>query len=254
VFVKLFSSILDETLHGVPETRGVFVDILLLADREGVVDMTAAAIAGRTGRKMEEVEKAIAILESPDPDSRSDVADGRRLVRLYDNRLWGWRVVNYLTYRGIRDEEDRRRQNRESQKRFRDRNQASSSVSQSKPSSAHAEAEAEAEAVNARSSSMTRERRGVNRKALENGVTLPEGEMTAIEVFDQIFWPEYPRKVAKIAARRAWERLKLKDTDDAEMAAIMGGLRRDIASEWKGRDQQTIPHAATWINQRRWEG
>lgn len=63
------------------------------------------------------------------------------------------------------------------------------------------------------------------------------------------FWKAYPRGENKQAAIRAWDRLKPSDALCNEMAKA---LKRQMASE----DWQRgigIPHASTWINQRRWE-
>jgi len=61
------------------------------------------------------------------------------------------------------------------------------------------------------------------------------------------FWKLYPRKVARVAAQRSFKRLKIKDIDEI-FSVYRGHLIR-----WKGTDIQFIPHASTWINQRRWE-
>ncbi len=61
------------------------------------------------------------------------------------------------------------------------------------------------------------------------------------------FWKLYPRKVAKVAAQRSWKRLKVKDIDDI-FKVYKGHLIR-----WRGTEIQFVPHASTWINQRRWE-
>lgn len=63
------------------------------------------------------------------------------------------------------------------------------------------------------------------------------------------FWAAYPRRVAKRAALKSWERELRAGTaaDD-----IMGGLRRLLPS-LMAREPQFIPHPATWLNQGRWE-
>lgn len=108
MFVKVFTSILDSTLAEDYLTRHVFEDLLKLADRDGNVDMTASAIARRTAVPIEIVTKAIEKLCQPDSESRSIDEDGRRLIPLDSHRSWGWQIVNYLNYRSIRDEDDRR--------------------------------------------------------------------------------------------------------------------------------------------------
>jgi hypothetical protein len=78
-------------------------------------------------------------------------------------------------------------------------------------------------------------------------------EMTALEAFDRVFWPEYPRKVAKARARKAWKSLKLKDSDQETLEAIMRKLKNEKKTEWAAREIDKIPHPATWLNDRRWE-
>lgn len=64
------------------------------------------------------------------------------------------------------------------------------------------------------------------------------------------FWSQYPRKVSKGTARKAWAKaLKLASPD-----AIMAGLNNSIAF-WEREATATtfIPHASTWLNGERWE-
>lgn len=62
------------------------------------------------------------------------------------------------------------------------------------------------------------------------------------------FWTEYPRKTAKASARKVWQRLA---PDSALRQRIRESVRRQAGSEqWQ---RGVIPHAATWLNQRRWE-
>jgi len=64
--------------------------------------------------------------------------------------------------------------------------------------------------------------------------------------FDK-FWKEYPRKQAKSAARTAWKKILPHEVND-----IMASLTTQKAlKQWKEREY--IPHAGTWLNQRRWE-
>lgn len=84
------------------------MDLLVLADRNGVVDMTHEAIARRTNRPIEIIRQTISDLESADPRSRSPEFAGARLKRLDDHRDWGWLIVNYEFFREIASEEQRR--------------------------------------------------------------------------------------------------------------------------------------------------
>ena len=105
--------------------------------------MHPRGIAEEVGLTVEQVRAALDTLEAADEESRSPELDGRRIVRMDEHRAWGWHVVNYVKYRSIRDEDDRREQNRLSQERWRNKHKPpSEAVSHDKPRSAHTEAEA----------------------------------------------------------------------------------------------------------------
>lgn len=157
-YSKLFSSIVHSSLwteeHHV---RLLFVTLLALADREGHV------YGSRNG-----LERAANILYSvedgdidpweslmaPDPDSadliRNPENEGRRIEAIDG----GFRILNYVYYRSLRNDDDRREQNREAQQRFRDKSRSTRvkrEISERKPRSASispdkpiSEAEAEA--------------------------------------------------------------------------------------------------------------
>ena len=65
------------------------------------------------------------------------------------------------------------------------------------------------------------------------------------------FWDEYPKKVAKQDAIKAWEKLR---PDASLVTGIMNGLFKWKSSdEWKRNEGQFVPYPATWLNHRRWE-
>jgi hypothetical protein len=147
VYAKLFTSIYQGTLRGNSHGLLVFTNMLAHCDKAGVCDMHPKAIAEEVGLTVEQVRAALDELEAPDFESRSPEDEGRRIKRLDEHRAWGWTVVNYAKYRAIRDEDDRREQNRLSQERWRNKHKPqSATVSQGKPVSAHTEAEADTEA------------------------------------------------------------------------------------------------------------
>jgi uncharacterized protein YdaU (DUF1376 family) len=67
-----------------------------------------------------------------------------------------------------------------------------------------------------------------------------------IDRFDE-FWKIYPKKVSKESAKKVW--LKIKPNDDL-IVKITKAVKDQKLSE---REQQFIPHAATWLNAKRWE-
>ena len=65
------------------------------------------------------------------------------------------------------------------------------------------------------------------------------------------FWSVYPRKVGKAQARKSWDKLKLND-DTVKMIAENIALRIKYG-EWSDANKTFIPHAATYLNNARWE-
>jgi len=66
-----------------------------------------------------------------------------------------------------------------------------------------------------------------------------------------LFYQNYPKKVAKQAALKSWQKLK---PDDDLMAKIMRGLERwKQSTDWLKDNGQYIPYPASWLNGRRWE-
>lgn len=125
------------------------MDLLVLAELDGVVDMTPEAIAARTRIPLVTVNRHLIALQSPDSRSRTPECEGRRLVLLDANRSWGWRIVNYQMYRDIRNETERREYMRDYMRNYRKIKackQPLTPVNTGKPQLAKAEAEAEAEA------------------------------------------------------------------------------------------------------------
>jgi hypothetical protein len=109
MFAKIYRQIFESSIASNSDVRHVFMDLLVLADSSGVVDMTHNAIARITNVSEEQVVACIDELMKPEPASRSGKENGARLVLIDPaQRAWGWRIVNYGHYRQIRDEESRR--------------------------------------------------------------------------------------------------------------------------------------------------
>lgn len=124
MFAKVFAQIFDSSISEDYMVRHVFMDLLVLADREGIVDMTPTAISRRTNVPVEIISTAISRLLLPDPTSRSDSHDGCRIAPLDNHRDWGWYIVNFAKYRDMRDEEARKSYFREYQRVRRAKNRA----------------------------------------------------------------------------------------------------------------------------------
>ena len=115
MYGKLFVQMYDGTLatKGPWQAMITFQQMIILADKDGIVDMTAEVISRRSTFPLEHVLIGIDALEQADPGSRTPDHDGRRIVRLDEHRDWGWQIVNHAHYRKIRSEEERREYQRD---------------------------------------------------------------------------------------------------------------------------------------------
>lgn len=78
----------------------------------------------------------------------------------------------------------------------------------------------------------------------------PHKEEVSDPSFDQ-FWKQYPNKVAKANALKAWNKIK---PDSSLLAKILESLEVAKSSDgWKKDGGKFIPHPATWLNGKRWE-
>lgn len=67
----------------------------------------------------------------------------------------------------------------------------------------------------------------------------------------EIFWSNWPKKVAKAEARKAW---KQTEAIRPPLEAILGAVKAACKTEqWMRGNGQFIPHAATWLRGERWE-
>jgi hypothetical protein len=220
MFSKLFDSMYDGTLRTRSPWQALvtFQQMLILADPTGVVDMTAEALAIRTGIPLEIIQAGITALEAPDPDSRLPHEEGRRIVRLDDHRNWGWQIVNFVHYRNLQSNEARREYQKELMRKRRGKAKGSNVSAPLAP-------------VSSRDGQLAK---------------LGHAYASAYEGFD-LFWKAYPKKVKKKDARKVWARLK---PDEALRSKIHGALETQ-RREWDAR--KFIPDPTTWLNGERWE-
>jgi len=144
-YTKLFNSILASTIwREDDQTRLVWITLLAMANKDGVVEASLPGIAGFARVELASCERALKKLSAPDPYSRSEVDEGRR-VKKVDG---GWLLVNHAKYRQKLNDEERRDYNRVKKAESRARLTKSMTV---KPviekSALSAQAEAEADLV-----------------------------------------------------------------------------------------------------------
>lgn len=65
------------------------------------------------------------------------------------------------------------------------------------------------------------------------------------------FWDDYPRKVGKGAAEKAWKKLNPSETLTEDILSAIAAQKK--SRQWLRDGGQYIPNPATWLNQHRWE-
>lgn len=149
-YSKLHSSLVNSSLWTEPDhIRLLFITLLALCDKDGCVygsrpGLERAAMIDQNACK--EIDPWD-VLMGPDQHSsdkmRAPENEGRRIEEIPG----GFRLLNFAYYRGLRNDDDRREQNRIAQEKFRNRSKPrSAKVSPDNPPKAHTEAEAETEA------------------------------------------------------------------------------------------------------------
>jgi len=225
------------SMLGKSAQQQVFVCLLAHCDRDGNGEMPVPLIATLTGLDHDTVSGTLAELSSPDPASRSKDEEGRRIL-LHGNGF-GYTVVNYETYRSMRDEEARREQTKHAVRRHRVKvSHGKPDVSHGKPVKAQAEAEAEAEADRS--------------KHLSPATPLTRARWGG---FFDAFWQAYPhvagrsrRKVAAEAWGRIWP--KTLETRDRIMAGIEACRK---GPDWAKDGGAYVPGAQVWLRQAGWD-
>lgn len=105
LYSRVFTQILDSSLAEDFEARHVFEDFLkvcTVGEYGGVVDITRSALARKFNMPLDRLNRAIAVLEAPDPQSRNKANGGRRLLRLDEHRDWGWQIANWGEYEAMK--------------------------------------------------------------------------------------------------------------------------------------------------------
>lgn len=124
-YAKLFGSIVHSTVWSEPlATRVVWVTMLALADRDGIVEAAVPGLVRAANVSREECEAALTSFLAPDLDSRTPDNEGRRIAKVDG----GWQILNYEKYRDLNSKEERASKTAARQRRWRDRNVSSRTV------------------------------------------------------------------------------------------------------------------------------
>ena len=239
MYAKLFTSITESSLWSEPkEVRLLFVTMLAKADQDGFVEASIPGLARVANLTIGETEASLKVLMSPDPYSKNPANEGRRIAEIPG----GFLLLNYEDYRARRSTEERREYMRQYMQEYRTKKpsrkqsvnsgkQNVNSVSRGKPQLAHTEADTDTEAEAKKKSASA-----FVRDSFET------------------WWKSYPKKVAKDNAAKAYSAALKKIGGEMHEAAeklLSQSLPR--FEQLRKRDQQYIPHPASWLNSGGWQ-
>lgn len=228
-FVKLFSAILDSSVWSYDsDTRIVWITLLTMADSEGRVHAAIPGIANRARVPLDVAERSLELFQAPDPHSRSDAYEGRRIAK--DGR--DWVILNFQEHRRRQLEEAERARKRRWWRANRGK-------------SAKLDAKLDNPSENSRNlaNDSTKTRPIQRQRHNNNNIYSADFEK---------FWEAYPkaRRKGKKAAYKAWQKAEKDGLPDIDT------VLKAIESQKKDRqwqDSQFIPLPTTWINQGRWD-
>lgn len=232
MYAKIFSQIFDSSICEDYLARHVFMDLLVLANRYGHVDMTPFAISRRTNVPIELVLAALLKLSAPDENSRTPDESGRRIVLLDDHRDWGWRIVNYEQYRDIRDEEGRKAYFREHKREQRAKSKES--------------------VIGPQSSTPVQDSPIMSTDVTYTDTHTDINPIVRFTSNDcKRLYDAYPRREGWGAAEKKIL-LSLKNIDDPTPVESLLKIVRHYAKCKEGTERQFIPLPATWFHQKRY--
>lgn len=261
-YTKLFGSILASTIWREDDkTRIVWITMLAMSNREGVCEASVPGLADFARVSVDDCRAALEKLMAPDPDSRSQEHEGRRIAKIDG----GWVILNHRKYREKMNADERREYNRLKQAEWRQKNKSLTVIDRQSQSamSAHTEADAEADAVNTPlppatspdQESLPKEPSPVGDERADFKLTAepekPQRSITfspeALEIFN-LYPPK--RKVGKLIALRSIEKA-LKRLPAPQLREKTKAYAEAV-KRWPPGNENFIPLPATWFNQGRY--
>lgn len=124
-YTKLFASLIHSTVWREPDyVRLVWITMLAIADRDGVVEAAVPGLADAARVSLQDCLSALERLKAPDEYSRTREHEGRRI----EETDGGWVILNHAKYREQMTLEQLRAKQSERQRRYRERLKQRSAV------------------------------------------------------------------------------------------------------------------------------
>lgn len=232
-------------------------------DQDGRCNFASIRNLAHRARMSEDAcARAVAVLESPDPDSADPDNEGRRIERV----LGGWTVLNACKYRELATCEQVRQSHRERQQRYRDRQRdevtqcnadvtprdASVTVSDASVTQSEAEASADAEAKvkDIPAASPLVQVKIALAGPVYDVYPRHEGKAVALKAITKQIrklsvqgWVEYPDRYGQITRQHL--------ENEVQAAAFLQESAQEFARSPAGHAGKYVPHPSTWFNEER---
>lgn len=247
MYTKIFKQMYDGTLVGSNHwhTLVTFQQMLILADPEGVVDMTPEAMSRTTGIPVDVLRSGIAELMKPDTNSRTPDHEGRRIIPLDDHRDWGWSITNFTHYRDMVDNETRRAYFRKYKSEYRKNKKLRESKTDVDGPQCPQMSETNVDSPQ-KSTMSTYEDVYVNedikKKTPVRLVTHGEGRFPD-------FWSAWPANKRKVGRKVCLDKWRLHKLDSIADEVIAHVTAMKATEQWV----EYAPAPLTYLNQRRWQ-
>ena len=219
-FVKIYSRILSSSIRKQDHaTRLLWFSCLLMADKNGIFHGTYDFIAAMAALEIEEVEKGMKILMSPDEDSGLAEEEGRRILPLGGH---DYKITNYEYYRDLAVAEERREKDR-----------LRKSADRANKSKGCPQASENVRTPYVYVSVSDTDTKDIKEEALRRFET---------------FWDLYGKKISRVKCESKWQKM----TEEEQLKAIEVLPRHKKLWDTYG-SYEYVPHPLTWINQKKWE-
>lgn len=236
-YTKLFSSITESTVWSEPAgTRLVWITMLAKCNRSGEVFGSVPGLARLANVSVGEAQTALETLLAPDQWSRTPDHEGRRIATIEG----GWRLLNHAKYDRLKSDVEAQTRRAESKREWDRAHRAA------RPNAAYRDQITPdvppTTPVPPPTQSVPPPALALDKSLKQDQEHVPQAARFAD------FWQAYPIKRGRRAALQKWKAKKL----DASADALIADVRNRITNDRQWCDG-FAPHAATYLNQERWE-
>ena len=224
-YTKLWHKIVTSSIWDADnETRILWITMLALANRDGYVEASKKSLALLSRIADPQCDHALAVLLSPDPESRTKTEDGRRIESVDG----GWMILNYQLYRDATSDDPHSVSARERQRIHR---------GNMKLRDCH---------------TTSRDTASASESASADESSLSEGGCKGETRFDEFWieWPKHFRKADRKKCEAKWRSEKLDTIADKIMASVKAWKS---SKQWQKDGGQFIPAPLVWLNKATWE-